>query len=62
VEPRRDAPRPRNHSAAEYLTSSYYEIWIKGLEKMLLARRLVAQDELAAGRSLRRRGRRRGRR
>jgi nitrile hydratase len=37
----------------EYLTSSYYEIWIKGLERMLLARDLVAQDELAAGRSLR---------
>jgi nitrile hydratase beta subunit len=37
----------------EYLTSSYYEIWLKGLEKMLLARGLVARDELLAGRSLR---------
>ena len=37
----------------EYLTSSYYEIWIKGLTKLLLARGLVTEDELAAGRSLR---------
>ncbi len=37
----------------EYLTSSYYEIWLKGLERMLLARGLIGPDELAAGRSLR---------
>ncbi|MHB2165447.1 nitrile hydratase subunit beta [Alsobacter sp. R-9] len=37
----------------EYLTSSYYEIWIKGLTKLLRARGLVDDDEIAAGRSLR---------
>ncbi|MDQ1077662.1 nitrile hydratase subunit beta [Pseudoroseomonas cervicalis] len=36
----------------EYLTSSYYEIWIKGLEKLLLQRGLVSAEELAAGRVL----------
>ena len=30
----------------EYLTSSYYEIWIKGLTKLLLARGLVSIHEL----------------
>jgi nitrile hydratase beta subunit len=31
---------------AEYLTSSYYEIWIKGLTKLLLSRGLVSIHEL----------------
>lgn len=34
----------------EYLTSGYYEIWIKGLEKLLLARGLVTAEELREGR------------
>jgi nitrile hydratase len=37
---------------ADYLSSSYYEIWIKGLLKLLAARGLVDAAELAAGRSL----------
>lgn len=37
----------------EYLTSTYYEIWTKGLLKLLESRGLVARDELAAGHSLR---------
>lgn len=37
---------------AEYLTKSYYEIWIAGLEKLMAARGLVSADEIAAGRSL----------
>ena len=37
----------------EYLTSSYYEIWTKGLLKLLEARGLVGPDELASGHSLR---------
>lgn len=37
----------------EYLTSSYYEIWIKGLTRLLLDRGLVGADELAQGRALR---------
>jgi nitrile hydratase beta subunit len=38
---------------AEYLAISYYERWLAGLERMLAERGLVAEDELAAGRSLR---------
>jgi nitrile hydratase subunit beta len=34
----------------EYLTSSYYQIWLKGLERLLLARGLVTEEELAGGR------------
>jgi nitrile hydratase len=34
---------------ADYLSSSYYEIWIKGLQKLLTARGLVSTEELAAG-------------
>jgi nitrile hydratase beta subunit len=37
---------------ADYLSSSYYEIWIKALLKLLAARNLVSPDELKAGRSL----------
>ena len=36
---------------AEYLRSSYYEIWIKGLERLLLERGLVTSEELANGRA-----------
>ncbi|GAY09470.1 nitrile hydratase subunit beta [Pseudonocardia sp. N23] len=35
----------------EYLTSSYYAIWLRGLEDLLVAHGLVARDELAAGRA-----------
>jgi len=34
---------------ADYLRSSYYEIWIKGLERLLLDRGLVTDAELASG-------------
>ncbi|WP_406854849.1 nitrile hydratase subunit beta [Alsobacter sp. KACC 23698] len=37
----------------EYLTSSYYEIWTKGLLKLLAARGLVGADEIEAGHALR---------
>lgn len=36
----------------EYLGSSYYEIWIKALEKLLQAEGFVSADELRAGRAL----------
>ena len=36
----------------EYLASSYYQIWIKGVEKLVLARNLVEPDELDAGKAL----------
>lgn len=37
---------------AEYLASTYYEIWTKGLERLLLANGLVDADEIAEGRAL----------
>lgn len=37
---------------ADYYSSSYYEIWIKGLERLLLRHGVITEDELAAGRSL----------
>ena len=39
--------------AAQYLSSTYYEIWIAGLEKLLLERGLVTPDELARGTAVR---------
>lgn len=36
----------------EYLTSSYYEIWLKGLERLLLRHGLVTAEELDAGHAL----------
>ena len=38
----------------EYLRSSYYRRWFLGLEQRLLKHGLVGEDEIAAGRSLRR--------
>jgi nitrile hydratase len=35
----------------DYLSSSYYEIWIKALEKLLLAHGFVAESELISGRA-----------
>jgi nitrile hydratase len=37
---------------AEYLTSSYYEIWAKGVERLVVAAGLVSKEELTAGQSL----------
>ncbi len=36
-------------SPAEYLGSSYYQIWLVGLEKLMLERELVTDDELESG-------------
>ena len=41
-----------NRPPAEYLSKSYYQIWLAGLEQLLAERGLVAPEELAAGRSL----------
>lgn len=38
----------------EYLRSSYYRRWFLGLEKRLVAHGLVGEDEIKAGKSLRR--------
>jgi nitrile hydratase beta subunit len=40
--------RPRQ----DYLDKSYYQIWLAGLERLMLERELVSTDEIAAGRVL----------
>lgn len=47
-----DMSRSARETLPDYAASSYYEIWIKGLEKLLQERNLVQADELAAARSL----------
>jgi len=37
---------------AEYLRKTYYEIWLAGLEQLLIERGLVGRNEIAVGRSL----------
>ena len=37
---------------AEYLSSSYYEIWTKGVERLIVETGLVTADELASGHSV----------
>src|SRR3954454_11448692 len=37
--------RPRQ----DYLGKSYYEIWLAGLERLMLERNLVSSDEIEAG-------------
>jgi len=36
----------------EYLGMSYYQIWLAGLERLMLARNLISPDEIEAGRPL----------
>jgi nitrile hydratase subunit beta len=36
---------------AQYLGSSYYEIWFEGLKKLLVAQGLASVDEIASGRA-----------
>jgi nitrile hydratase subunit beta len=43
--------RERLHPV-DYLSSSYYEVWLKGLDKLLVARGLVTSGELAEGRAI----------
>lgn len=44
--------RERLHPA-DYYSSTYYEIWVKALEQLLLEHGCVGRDELDAGRALR---------
>jgi nitrile hydratase beta subunit len=41
-----------NRDPAEYLSMSYYQIWFAALETMLKERKLVGDDEIAAGHAL----------
>jgi nitrile hydratase beta subunit len=36
----------------DYLAKSYYQIWLAGLERLMLERDLIAPDEIAAGKPL----------
>src|SRR3954464_15608902 len=36
----------------EYLGMSYYQIWLAGLERLMLERSLISSDEVAAGHKL----------
>ena len=37
---------------AEYLSSSYYEIWTKGVERLVVQKGLVSEEELRLGQAL----------
>jgi nitrile hydratase len=41
-----------DRAAQEYLGMSYYQIWLAGLERLMLERGLVASDEIEAGKPL----------
>lgn len=41
-----------NRPPADYLSKSYYEIWLAGLERLMQERKLVEADEIAAGQVL----------
>ena len=47
-----DMSRSARETLPDYPALSYYELWIKGLEKLLTERGLVGADELTAGRML----------
>ncbi|WP_420132884.1 nitrile hydratase subunit beta [Rhodopseudomonas sp.] len=44
-----------NRSPADYLSKTYYQIWIAGLEQLMAERDLVTPDEVVAARPLHRR-------
>ena len=41
-----------NRPPHDYLGKSYYEIWLAGLERLMLERNLIAPDEIEAGHTL----------
>jgi nitrile hydratase beta subunit len=47
-----DMSRSARETLPRYRKLSYYEIWLAALEKLLLAKQLVLQEELAKGRRL----------
>jgi nitrile hydratase beta subunit len=44
-----DMSRSARETLPEYLNLTYYEIWLHGLEKLLIEKGLVTSDELIAG-------------
>jgi nitrile hydratase len=49
-----DTGRSTRETLPDYPSLSYYQKWIKGLERLLIERGLVGADEIAAGRMLHR--------
>jgi nitrile hydratase len=47
-----DMSRSARETLPDYATLTYYEIWVKGLERLMRERGLVSEDEIAAGRML----------
>lgn len=47
-----DMSRSARETLPDYSALGYYEIWIRGLGKLLIERGLVSADEIAAGRML----------
>jgi len=47
-----DMSRSARETLPDYAALTYYEIWIKGLERLMRERGLVADDEIAAARML----------
>lgn len=47
-----DMSRSARETLPDYRSLSYYQIWIRALEKLLIERGLVGPDEIAAGRML----------
>jgi nitrile hydratase len=47
-----DKSRSTRETLPDYRASSYYQLWIKGLEKLLVEHGLVSADEITAGRML----------
>ena len=41
-----------NRPHDDYLSKSYYQIWLAGLEKLMIERGLISEDEIAKGRAL----------
>jgi nitrile hydratase subunit beta len=41
-----------NRAPAAYLTKTYYELWLAGLEQLLAETKLVGPDEIAGGKAL----------
>ncbi len=41
-----------NRPPADYLSKSYYEIWLAGLERLMQERKLIEADEISAGKVL----------
>jgi nitrile hydratase len=48
-----DMSRSARETLPDYRALSYYEIWIKGLERLLIEHGLVGPDEIGAGAKLR---------